>query len=71
MFVWHTWDDKIVPVENAYILGTALARAGVQHELHVYQHAGVPHGAGLTGGGSELLPWGSALLRWLHEQRFS
>jgi len=70
VFLWHTWDDDIVPVLNAYLLGAALAKAGVQHELHVYQHAGVHHGCSLTGGGTSRLPWAFAAIRWLREQGF-
>ena len=35
-FLWHTAADNIVPVENSLMFATALKRAGVPFELHVY-----------------------------------
>ena len=35
-FLWHTAADSIVPVENSLMFATALKRAGVPFELHVY-----------------------------------
>ncbi|MDL2206824.1 alpha/beta hydrolase [Eubacteriales bacterium OttesenSCG-928-N13] len=45
-FLWHTWDDEAVPVENALLLATALKKADVSMELHIYKH-GV-HGLSLA-----------------------
>lgn len=45
-FVWHTADDAAVPVEHSYLLGSALAAHGVEHELHVL--ASGEHGLGLA-----------------------
>lgn len=44
-FVWHTWDDAAVPVENALQFAAALRKARVPFDLHVYQRG--PHGIGL------------------------
>ena len=44
-FLWHTFEDASVPVENAYLMAQALARHGVLTELHVFPHGG--HGASL------------------------
>lgn len=35
-FIWHTLDDDTVPVENAFLMVSALKRAGVPAELHVF-----------------------------------
>jgi len=45
-FVWHTAADPAVPVQHSYLLGMALAGAGVPHELHVLP--GAVHGVGLA-----------------------
>jgi acetyl esterase/lipase len=44
-FVWHTWEDKAVAVENSLQFAAALRRAGVPFDLHVYERGG--HGMGL------------------------
>lgn len=35
-FLWHTYTDEIVPVENALLFTNALRRADVPFELHIY-----------------------------------
>lgn len=35
-FIWHTWDDGAVPVENALLFLTALAKNKVEAEVHIY-----------------------------------
>lgn len=45
-FLWHTLEDKSVPVENTLLLEAALRKAGVPHELHLFPH-GV-HGLALA-----------------------
>lgn len=37
-FLWHTWDDGAVPVQNSLLMAEALGRAGVSSELHVFRH---------------------------------
>jgi len=44
-FVWHTWEDKGVKIENALSFANALQAAGVRFDLHVYERG--PHGIGL------------------------
>ena len=41
-FIVHTFNDRIVDVKNAMILGKAYAEAGVPFEMHVYPDG--PHG---------------------------
>jgi acetyl esterase/lipase len=69
-FIWHTWEDKAVPVENSLLFASALKRQGVRVDLHVYE-AG-RHGLGLGGGraGGKLHPWTSDLVFWLKQRKF-
>ena len=60
-FLWHTWDDAAVPVENSLLFAAALRRHGIPFELHVY-HQG-PHGLGLN----TELAWSQDCLRWLQD----
>lgn len=46
MFLWHTADDPVVPLDNTLHLASALARHQVPVEVHVYPHG--PHGLGLA-----------------------
>lgn len=45
-FVWHTYTDKSVPCENSLMLVSALRRAGVPCEYHLYPVG--EHGLGLA-----------------------
>lgn len=64
-FLWHTTEDKLVPVEHAQLYAAALHKHGVPHELHLYQHG--DHGTGLIG---TQHPWFGDLLFWLKAQKF-
>jgi len=44
-FIWQTWEDEVVPVENSILMASALKKAGVSCEMHLYQHG--PHGMSL------------------------
>jgi acetyl esterase/lipase len=63
-FLWHTWEDKGVKVENSLEFAAALRRAGVPFDLHVYQKGG--HGMGLGNGH----PWTADCIFWLKAQGF-
>lgn len=65
-FIWHTAEDASVPVQHSYLLGMALAAAGVRHELHVFPH-GV-HGLGLAEGSGAAERWTSLCEDWLREE---
>ena len=65
-FLWHTWEDKAVKVENSLEFAAALQRAGVPFDLHVYQKGA--HGLGL--GKTEPHPWAKDCMYWLRAQGF-
>ncbi len=62
-FIWHTMDDPGVPAENSMIFATALKRAGVPVELHIYESG--RHGLGLGNGH----PWTFELEKWLERRK--
>lgn len=45
-FLWHTFEDESVPVENSLLFVSALRKAGVPVEFHLYPRGG--HGLGLA-----------------------
>ena len=44
-FIWHTFTDNSVPVENSLMLATAYKEANVNFELHIFPSG--THGLGL------------------------
>ena len=36
-FVWHTFEDDCVPVENSFLLATAYRKAGIPFALHIFE----------------------------------
>ncbi len=46
VFIWHTYTDGSVPVENSLMFVSALRRAGVNTEFHMYPAGG--HGLALA-----------------------
>ena len=64
-FLWHTTEDKLVPVEHSQLFEAALARNGIPHEFHLYQRG--DHGTGLVGTAH---PWFADLLFWLKAEHF-
>src|SRR5437660_2152553 len=45
-FLFHTSEDKTVPVENSVLFYLALRKAGVAAEMHIFERG--PHGVGLA-----------------------
>ena len=68
-FLWHTAEDKGVPVENSILFAQALRRAGVPFSLHIYETGS--HGLGLGRPERPAPPWGDQLLYWLKERKFT
>lgn len=46
VFLWHTYEDNTVPVENSLMLAQSLCREKIPVELHIYPHG--PHGLSLA-----------------------
>ena len=69
-FVWHTWEDKAVKVENALMFASSLQKAGVPFDLHIYQQG--RHGIGINDKPPfpNPHPWTRDLLFWLRAQKF-
>ena len=70
-FLWHTWEDTAVPVENSLAFADALRKHGVPFDLHIYQKGG--HGQGLGTRNTDfstLHPWAANCLYWLQSQGF-
>jgi acetyl esterase/lipase len=65
-FLFATTEDKTVPVLNSVMFYTALVKAGVPAELHVFQHGA--HGAGLAVANPELRVWPDLLAKWMRER---
>jgi acetyl esterase/lipase len=64
-FLWHTVEDRAVPVENSLLFASALRREGVPFSLHIYEKGA--HGLGLRPAAP---PWGDQLLHWFKERKF-
>jgi len=69
-FVWHTWEDTTVKVENSLEFAAALQRNGVPFDLHIYQKG--RHGIGLADKPpfANPHPWARDLIFWLKAQNF-
>lgn len=69
-FLFHTFEDQAVKVENSLDFAAALRRNGVPFDLHIYQKG--PHGIGLADKPpfAHVHPWANDLLVWLKVQGF-
>jgi acetyl esterase/lipase len=62
-FLFHTANDRTVPVENSIQFFSALHKAGVPAEMHIYENG--PHGVGLAPTDATLSSWPSRLEAWM------
>jgi acetyl esterase/lipase len=67
-FLFATTDDKTVPVMNSVMFYSALVKAGVSVEIHLFQHG--PHGSGLGTGNPQLSVWPDLLAKWMRERGY-
>jgi acetyl esterase/lipase len=69
-FVWHTWEDTGVDVENSLGFAAALRQHRVPFDLHIYQKGA--HGIGLQDKPpfANAHPWARDCLFWLRVQGF-
>jgi acetyl esterase/lipase len=68
-FLWHTVEDKSVPVENTLLFAAALRQAGGLPSVHIYEKGA--HGLGLGRPGKPAPPWADQLLYWFSERKFT
>lgn len=72
-FIWHTFDDSAVPVENSLMFAQGLRGQNIPFELHIYPHG--PHGLSLatkeTDESGQTLPhiagWVRLCVEWLEQ----
>lgn len=62
-FLFHTTNDRTVPVENSVMFYMALRKAGVPAEMHLYENG--PHGVGLAPTDEALSSWPARLADWM------
>ncbi len=65
-FVYHTYNDESVPVEQGLRFFEALEKAGVPAEMHIFANG--PHGSGLGKGDPALDQWPNLMENWLRAQ---
>jgi len=68
-FLFATEDDQTVPVLNSVMFYSALVKAGVPVEMHLFQHGA--HGAGLAMANPQLKVWPELLLKWMRERGYA
>lgn len=69
-FLWTTFEDRTVPMENSMLFASALRKNNVPFALDIYQKGG--HGLGLADKPpfSHPHPWAADCLVWLQTQKF-
>ena len=65
-FIYHTFDDRTVPIEQSMSFFEAMVKAGVQTEYHVFSSGA--HGSGLGKAQLSLEQWPGLLDTWLREK---
>ncbi len=70
-FLWCTYEDKAVPLENTLRFAEALRKSQVPFDLHIYEKGG--HGMGLKDQPpfAHPHPWANDCLFWLRERHFA
>ena len=70
-FLWTTYEDNVVPMENTMMFAEALRKNHVPFALHVYEKGG--HGMGLHDKPpfEHPHPWAADCLFWLQERGFA
>ena len=65
-FIYHTFNDQTVPVEQSLRFYDALVKAGVPSEMHIFANGA--HGSGLGKGDPALDQWPDLLENWLRAE---
>ncbi len=70
-FLWTTFEDRAVPMENTMMFAEALRKNHVPFDLHVYEKGG--HGMGLKDKPpfANPHPWAADCLFWLKQRKFA
>jgi acetyl esterase/lipase len=67
-FIWHTFEDSSVPVENSLLLVNAMRKENVPFSLHIFEkgHHGLSLGTMETGEVvTEIQPWIKMAAEWI------
>jgi acetyl esterase/lipase len=67
-FLFHTVEDRAVPVENSVYYAMALRNAGVPFEMHLFERGN--HGVGLGQNDPVLKAWPDLCAAWLQSRGF-
>ena len=68
VFLFHTVEDKAVPVENSLLFFEACRREQVPVEMHIFEHG--RHGVGLAQDDPVLSEWPGLCERWMRRHGF-
>lgn len=70
-FIWSTWRDQAVPVENTLMFAVALRKHQVPFDLHIYENG--HHGLALADKFpfAHPHPWANDCLYWLKQHKFT
>ncbi len=68
MFLWHTAEDKAVPMENSLYLAKALKEKEIDFELHIFPKG--RHGLGLLDEVPYVTRWAKLCEEWLKVKKF-
>jgi len=63
VFLWHTSNDGVVPVENSKAFHAGLIKAKVKGQLHIYEKG--PHGIGLARNNPTAKQWPDECKKWI------
>lgn len=63
VFIWHTFEDAAVPVQNSLLMAMALREKNIPVEMHIYPYG--HHGLGLAESFPHTAKWADALKDWL------
>ncbi len=68
VFLWHTADDQVVPVENSLHFAEELSKLKIPFEMHIYPKG--RHGLGLATNDRHMGTWSSLCCEWLQSQGY-
>lgn len=68
-FIWHTFEDQLVPVNNVLLFSQSLAKNGITHELHIFDKGS--HGLSLAKTDEKTASaWTLLCEKWMKENNF-